>query len=111
VSARPGIDSCVLGMEGRDGSEANEFWPCVTRSSEDVARNINSRMRLPVQAQAGDIRIIDRAASEKVEEGAARVYTPVIKQVGWHLVEVKTSTSRGEPVEAVLEVQVVSSSA
>ncbi len=94
--------------------------PFLYRSSGDIADQINSRLRLPRPLEKGQVKIVDRSstaemAEEELEaarkERTGRRFAPMIKTVGWHLVEVRTESGSGDPVTALVEVQVISSSA
>ncbi|KAA0160504.1 hypothetical protein FNF27_08247 [Cafeteria roenbergensis] len=89
-------------------------------TSGDIADQINSRLRLPRPLEKGQVKIVDRSstaemAEEELEaarkERTGRRFAPMIKTVGWHLVEVRTESGSGDPVTALVEVQVISSSA
>lgn len=84
-----------------------------------MATLVNSKLRLPVPLDATTTRIVAREdanevsgdAKEEIRAMAARRYEPVIKRVGWHLIEATTVSGSGEGITALLEVQVISSSA
>lgn len=111
------LRSCTICRRHLGSGFGFAFVVCRRR---DVGEQINAKLRLPIPLSPDNVRLVFREgmaevdAEERVQLAAAadsRRYAAMIKSVGWHVAEVTTNTASGDEIVALVEVQVISSSA